>query len=134
MPSISTLLCHFAGGGRLSLRNVLAPRDARCSGDNTRGGLPLGLAGWVANEIIGVFSIQYLYASGVMFAASCALMVGVSLATRPADRAQLGDMVWSRGLWLADMRGLRGVTWYRNWLVWSAVLAIATAMIVVWWW
>jgi len=97
-------------------------------------GLPLGLAGWVFNEIAGVFSIQYLYASGVMFAFSCALMVGVSLVTRPTGRVRLDATVWSKALWRKDRQGLRGAPWYRNWLVLSALLLAATAVVVVWWW
>jgi SSS family solute:Na+ symporter len=97
-------------------------------------GLPLGMAGWVANEILGVFSIQYLYASGVMFAVSCALMLGVSLVTRPSDPARLQATVWHKTLWDEDSRDLRGVPWHRNWRVLSVALLIVTGAIVAWWW
>ncbi len=97
-------------------------------------GLPLGLAGWVINEIAGVFSIQYLYASGVMFVISCALMIGISLVTRPTDPSRLKATVWSRKNWQEDRKALRGVPWYRNWIVLSALLLAVTTVIVVWWW
>jgi SSS family solute:Na+ symporter len=97
-------------------------------------GLPLGLAGWIANEIVGVFSIQYLYASGVMFAVCCALMVGVSLVTRPADTSRLEAAVWHPELWRVDRLALQGVSWNRNWMVLSALLLVVTASIVAWWW
>jgi SSS family solute:Na+ symporter len=97
-------------------------------------GLPLGLVAWIINEIAGVFSVQYLYASGVMFTMSCALMVGVSLVTRPIDPARLGATVWSRAMWNEDSDALRSVPWYRNWRVLAVVLLIMTAAIVIWWW
>jgi SSS family solute:Na+ symporter len=97
-------------------------------------GLPLGLVGWVVNEFAGVLSIQYLYANGVVFAFSCALMVGVSLFTRPTGPVRLHATVWSKALWQEDRQGLRGVPWYRNWLVLSALLLAVTAVVVVWWW
>jgi SSS family solute:Na+ symporter len=97
-------------------------------------GLPLGLVGWVVNELAGVLSIQYLYASGVVFAFSCALMVGISLVTRPTGPVRLHATVWSKALWQEDSQGLRGVPWYRNWLVLSALLLAVTAVVVVWWW
>jgi SSS family solute:Na+ symporter len=97
-------------------------------------GLPLGVAGWIVNEVVGVLSIQYLYASGVMFAVSCVLMVGISLVSRPADPQRVEATVWRKALWNDDSDALRSVSWYRNWRVLSAILLLATAIIVVWWW
>lgn len=97
-------------------------------------GLPLGLAGWIASEVAGAFSIQYLYASGVMFGASCAVMVAVSLVTRPVDPARLRSTVWSRSMWAEDSAELRGVPWYRSWRILAATLVVVTAAIVAWWW
>lgn len=96
--------------------------------------LPLALAGWVINEIAGALEIQYLYASGVMFALSVLLMVIVSLATRPVDPDRLDDTVWRPALWHEDTLQLRGVPWYRNWRVQSMLLLATTASIVFWWW
>jgi SSS family solute:Na+ symporter len=97
-------------------------------------GLPLGLVGWIINEIVGVFSIQYLYASGVMFGVSSLLMLGLSLATRPADPARLEATVWRETIWQEDRKELRGVPWYRNWLVLSVLLLAVTGGVVAWWW
>jgi SSS family solute:Na+ symporter len=97
-------------------------------------GLPLGLAGWIVNEIAGVFSIQYLYASGVMFAISCTVMVGVSAVTRPSDPERLDATVWRRALWDEDSRRLRETPWLRSWRLQAAALMIVTAVVVAWWW
>ena len=96
--------------------------------------LPTALGGWVVNEIAGVLAIQYLYASGVMFAFSAALMIGVSMVTRPVDSNRLEATVWRPALWRAESHELRGVPWYRNWRVEATLLLAAAAAIVVWWW
>jgi SSS family solute:Na+ symporter len=97
-------------------------------------GLPFGLVGWIVNEIVGLLSIQYLYASGMMFAISCGLMVGVSLLSRPTDAAQLEITVWRSALWREERERLRGMPWHRNWIVLSGLLLAVTAALVAWWW
>jgi SSS family solute:Na+ symporter len=97
-------------------------------------GLPAGLAGWIVAEIAGVVSIQYLYASGVVFAFSCTLMIGVSLVTRPCDPDRLDTTVWRTALWNEDSRELRPVPRWRSWRVLAGALLLATAVIVLWWW
>jgi SSS family solute:Na+ symporter len=97
-------------------------------------GLPLGVAGWVVTEIAGVLSIQYLYASGVMFLASCSILVTVSLVTPPADSARLEGTVWRAALWRRDSDELRGTPWYRSWRVLAGVMVAVTGAIVIWWW
>ena len=47
-------------------------------------GFRWGLRGFVANEVFRLSSIQFLYAAGISFAASCLILVGVSLATSAA--------------------------------------------------
>jgi len=38
-------------------------------------GLPLGVAGWIANEILHLMSLQYLYACSLMFILSCVVFI-----------------------------------------------------------
>jgi len=96
--------------------------------------LPCAIAGWVINEIAGVLEIQYLYASGVVFALSVVLMAAVSLATRPVEDERLDATVWRPALWREDTLRLQGLPWYRNWRVQAMVLLATAAAIVVWWW
>ena len=93
-------------------------------------GLPLGLAGWIAVELLGVFELQYLYAATVMFAVGLALVVGVSLITAPPPPSKVEGHVWSR----RDAAVRAGTVWYRDYRAQSIVLASITLAIVLWWW
>ena len=75
-----------------------------------------------------------IYASGLIFVFGCGLMIVFSLVTSPADAARLDRTVWSKRIWLSDRQALRGIPWYRNWMVLSFLLLAITAVIVVWWW
>ncbi len=48
-------------------------------------GVPLGLAAWIANEVLGVLDVQYLYASGMMLLLALGLVVVGSRATPPPE-------------------------------------------------
>jgi SSS family solute:Na+ symporter len=96
--------------------------------------LPVAGVGWAIVEIAGFLDIQYLYASGVMFAISVAVMVGVSLVTRPVPPERLGSTVWRLSQWHEDSLALRAVPWYRSWRVQAVILLVLAGAIVVWWW
>ena len=97
-------------------------------------GVPLGVAGFVANEVYRLSSIQFLYAAGISFAASCLILVSVSLATSPPPREKVESLTWRRELWTAESRALEGTPPYRNYRYLSLVLLAATAALVIWWW
>lgn len=97
-------------------------------------GVPLGIAGWVANEVFGWLPIQYLYAAGLMFALSCALMLGVSLATKPPPAEQVQAHVWRPRMWREESRELAAKPWYANYRYQAGALALLALGIVVWWW
>lgn len=97
-------------------------------------GVPLGIAGFVANEVYRLSSIQFLYAAGISFAVSCLILVGVSLATSPPPRESTEGLTWRRGMWAEDSRSLEGTPPYRNYRYLSLALLAVTAAIVIWWW
>ena len=97
-------------------------------------GVPLGLAGWVAVEIAGVVRIQYLYACGVVFAASVGSMVGVSACTRPPARERVDAHIWQPRLWREDTLALRDRPWYESYRMHALALVGLSAAIVAWWW
>lgn len=97
-------------------------------------GVPLGVAGFVANEVFRLSSIQFLYAAGISFAASCLLLFFVSLATSPPPREKMEDLTWQRGMWTEESRALEGVPVYRNYRYLSLALLAVTAGVVIWWW
>lgn len=97
-------------------------------------GVPLGISGFVANEVFRLSSIQFLYAAGTSFATSCLILAGVSLATSPPPREKVEDLTWKRTMWTEETRALRGTPPYRNYRYLSLALLVVTAVIVIWWW
>jgi len=93
-------------------------------------GVLLGVAGFIGIEIFNAASIHFLYAAGLSFAGGVAVMVLVSLATAPPDRAAIADMVWTPAVWRAESQALAGVPAYKNYRVLSLGLLIATAGVV----
>jgi len=96
-------------------------------------GLPVGVAGFIMNEVAGVFQLQFLYAAAGLFLLGCLLMVVVSLATAPPPE-ESGSLVWDRSLWREESRELAEKPWYRNYRYWSGVLLAVTAVIVIVFW
>lgn len=97
-------------------------------------GVPLGIAGFVANEVYQISSIQFLYAAGISFAVSCLILISVSLATSPPPEEKVEGLTWRRELWTSESRALEGTPAYRNYRYLSFVLLAVTAALVIWWW
>lgn len=97
-------------------------------------GIPVGILGFVLNEIYGVFSIQFLYAAGIMLLIGLGLLVGVSLMTAPEPREKIEDLTWRRELWRAETRDLEGLPAWQNYRYQAAALFVTTAAIVIWFW
>lgn len=97
-------------------------------------GVPLGILGWITNELFGRLPLQYLYAAGIMFALSTAVLVAVSLVTRPPDPEQVQRCTWGRALWREETRALAGTPWYANYRLMALGLTLLAAAMVIWWW
>jgi SSS family solute:Na+ symporter len=94
----------------------------------------LGIAGFVANEVFRFSSIQFLYAAGISFAASCLILVGVSLATSPPPQEKVEGLTWKRETWAEESRALENTPVYLNYRYLSLALLGVTAAVVIWWW
>ncbi|HON80581.1 MAG TPA: sodium/solute symporter [Spirochaetota bacterium] len=93
-------------------------------------GIPMGVAAWVMNEIMGLFSIQYLYACGALFAVNCVIMSAVSSVS---GKKQLNDVTETA----ADFpyQAIPGVFLiWKDYRILSAILLIAVIFLLVWWW
>ncbi len=97
-------------------------------------GLPVGVIGFILNEVIGVFQLQFLYAATILFFFACLLMVVVSLLTSPPPEEKTDDLVWDLSLWREESRELAEKPWYWNYRYWSVVLLAITAVIVIAFW
>jgi SSS family solute:Na+ symporter len=98
------------------------------------GGIPLGMVGWVGNEILGWSSIQYLYASGIMLALGLTIFVGVSLVTPRPDPARVAVLRWRRTVPTPGAPERAIPSWYADYRVLSVALLAVTALVVGWWW
>ncbi len=97
-------------------------------------GIGLGVVGFFANEIGGLFPIHFLYAALISFLASIALHVVVSLMTAPEPDEKIEDLVWSPRLWHTETDELKSVAWWKNYRYQAALLFATTAVIVIWFW
>jgi len=97
-------------------------------------GIPIGLLGWVFNEIAAVYQIQFLYACGLMTLVSGLLFVITSLFTTSPSSAQVTPLTWSRTFWQSESRQLADLPWYLNYRYQSiGLLAMAFIIVAAWW-
>jgi SSS family solute:Na+ symporter len=97
-------------------------------------GVPLGILGWAANELLDWLPLQYLYAAGIMFALSALILVAVSLATAPPHPDKVQQCTWRPALWRQETRDLADTPWYANYRYMALGLTLLAAAMVVWWW
>lgn len=93
-------------------------------------GVAGGVLAFVANEILGIFHIHFLYAAGLSFLLAVATMIVVSAMTRPPADAVVEALSWSPRLWHEESRALRGVPAWQNYRYLSVGLLALTALIV----
>jgi SSS family solute:Na+ symporter len=108
------------------------------------GGIPLGVAGWIGNEVVGVSDLQFLYAAGVMFFLSALLFVGVSLVTPVPSPERLHGLVWrpqargddeSSGVAVTEEGpGEVAPPWHLSFRTLATGLLLAAGVLVAWWW
>jgi SSS family solute:Na+ symporter len=96
-------------------------------------GIPIGLLGWVLNEIVKVYQIQFLYACGLMTLISGLIFTGTSLVTTKPSKRQVTPLTWSRTFWRLESEQLEDLAWYRNYRYQSVgLLTIAIVIVLNW--
>jgi SSS family solute:Na+ symporter len=93
-------------------------------------GIPLGIVGWVAVELLGMIELQYLYAAMLMFVVGLALVIVASLLTPAPAASKIEGHMWRR----EDAATKPGQPWYQDYRLQSAALVAITLVVVVWWW
>jgi SSS family solute:Na+ symporter len=96
--------------------------------------VPLGIVGFVLNEIFGVTEVHFLYMAFASFLISCALLAVVSLATAPPPQEKVEEYAWRPEYWRKETEELKQKPWYYNYRYLSIGLLVLTAAIVIWWW
>lgn len=92
------------------------------------GGLGVGCIGWVANEILKMTSLHFLYAAGIVLLVSSGLLVATSLATAAPEPAT------SELTWRPEDCSRAKSPWYRDPRFLSAVLLLLCAAMLYSWW
>jgi SSS family solute:Na+ symporter len=96
--------------------------------------VPLGIVGFVLNEIVGITEVHFLYMAFASFVISCALLAVVSLVTDPPPQEKVEEYAWRREYWQKETEELKQKPWYYNYRYLSIGLLVLTAVIVIWWW
>jgi len=97
-------------------------------------GISLGIFGFVLNEIVGVYSIHYLYSSAISLVISLIIFIVVSLSTPPEPPEKIKGLVWSPKLWKTETEELKQVPFWKNYRYQAIILILTTAAIVFWFW
>ncbi|MGB5238781.1 MAG: sodium:solute symporter [Flavobacteriaceae bacterium] len=96
--------------------------------------LILGIMGFAAVEVMGLFYIHFLYSAAIMLAFSfMVLIIGSKLGKADAPEKTEG-MIWTKQLWLEESKELKNVPIWNNYRYWSILLIATTAVIVGWFW
>lgn len=97
-------------------------------------GISLGVVGFVLNEIMGVFTIHFLYSALISFIACILLIVVISLLTEPEPEDELEGLIWTPALFKEESAELKGKPLWKNYRFLCVLLFICTAVIVGWFW
>ena len=96
--------------------------------------LIVGILGFTAVEVMGLFYIHFLYAAAIMLVFSLVILViGSKLGKADAPEKTEG-LIWTKKLWLDESQELKAVPVWKNYRYWSVLLIITTAVIVGWFW
>jgi solute:Na+ symporter, SSS family len=97
-------------------------------------GIPIGIGGWILNEIADLYQIQFLYACGLMTVICSIVFVTTSFLSAKPSPDQVAAITWSSDHWRSESRQLATVAWYRNYRYQSVLLLAAALAIVAAWW
>jgi SSS family solute:Na+ symporter len=78
--------------------------------------------------------IHFLLVAPILFVFSAATVVLVSLAGSAPDEEKTRDTTWTPAFFRQETEELRRMPWYRNYRVLSALVLLATAVIVGMFW
>jgi solute:Na+ symporter, SSS family len=91
-------------------------------------GVPLGLLGFVGNEIFEVLALHYLYACGVLFLISSGIMWIVSAVFPESEGRDMSLYIWHKGMCANEVKT---DTWYSDYRVLSFALLMLAGVVVV---
>ncbi len=97
-------------------------------------GFLAGGALFIANEVLLIVHIHFLYVALILFLLAIPVIVVVSLMTPPPPEEKTKDLTWGKRFYDAESRLLKEVAWYKNYRILSVVLLVLTALMVITFW
>ncbi len=94
-------------------------------------GTAAGAALFVANGVLGLTNLHFLYVGPILFAVSLLTLFLASRTDQPPHDKQLA-LVWTPAFYAAETRELKAMPLWQNYRLWSVALLIATGILVVW--
>jgi len=96
--------------------------------------LVMGIVGFISIEILGLFSIHFLYIAAFMAVFSLTVLIIVSKLSSPDPAEKTEGLIWTKDLWTQETEDLKSVPLWKNYRFLSVLLFVATALIVGWFW
>jgi solute:Na+ symporter, SSS family len=99
------------------------------------GGHLLSAGLFIANMVLGVTDIHFLYVAPILFAASVILIVTISLFTKTRqEREDIEAFLWTKKSYNEETRELSEKPWYQNYRIQSVIILSITALIIIMFW
>lgn len=92
--------------------------------------IPLGIVMFILSQLLGIFSIHFLYFAGLLFATSVIFLIVVSLLGEAPPREKTDELTWESRYWTEETRELQGTPLWKNYRFLSIVMLVSTAVIV----
>lgn len=80
------------------------------------------------------WQLHFLLRTTVLFVLCLLVHIGVSLMSEPSTAEKLKGMIWTPKLIAEETEELRGLPWYQNYRILSAILLVITAFVVGYFW
>ncbi|TVR69707.1 MAG: sodium:solute symporter [Sphaerobacteraceae bacterium] len=94
-------------------------------------GFPVGLVAFLTGQLFELYTLQFLYATGLMLLLSATIYIGVSLMTPAPATEDVGELMWSREHWHQETEELNDLPLWQNPRILAIVIAIVTVAMVV---
>jgi solute:Na+ symporter, SSS family len=94
-------------------------------------GIPIGLVAFATGQVLELYDLQFLYATGIMLVISLLIFVTTSLATEAHDPEDLKEYVWTRDAWRKESEDLEGKPFWANYRYLALALTVVTVVMIV---
>ncbi|MGG7056477.1 sodium:solute symporter [Nitrosomonas sp. ANs5] len=99
------------------------------------GGHLLSALLFVANMLLGIIDIHFLYVAPILFVFSSLLIIAISLfKISEHDRASIEGLLWTADTYKQESKALMDKAWYQNYRIQSAIILAITLLLLISFW